>query len=96
MTAVMTRPGLAQPRVPALKVTQARVVLSEFTKFRTLRSTMWTLATAVLLMIGIGALLSAVQASQYHPGPGASPGDVHPITTSLQGAMFAEIGRAHV
>ena len=93
MTAVLTKPGLAQPRVPALKVTQARVVLSELTKFRTLRSTKWTLATAVVLMIGIGALLSAVQASQYHPAPGGvpDPNAVHPIATSLQGAMFAVV-----
>jgi ABC-2 type transport system permease protein len=92
MTAVLTEPGPARPRVPALKVTQTRVVLSELTKFRTLRSTMWTLATAVVLMVGIGALLSAVQASQYHPGGGvANPSAAHSITTSLQGAMFAVV-----
>jgi ABC-2 type transport system permease protein len=88
MTAVLTEPGLAQPRLPGLKVTQARVVLSELTKFRTLRSTRWTLAAAVVLMIGIGALLSAVQASQYRS---IGPGGAHPIVTSLQGAMFAVV-----
>ena len=92
MTAVLTKPGPAQPHAPALKVTQARVVLSELTKFRTLRSTMWTLATAVVLMIGIGALLSAVQASQYQSAGGVpDPNAVHPIATSLQGAMFAVV-----
>jgi len=92
MTAVLTKPGLAQPRVPTLKVTPARVMLSELTKFRTLRSTMWTLATAVVLMTGIGALLSALQASQYHPAGGvANPDAVHPVATSLQGATFAVV-----
>jgi len=47
-------------------VTQCRVLRSEVTKFRSLRSTMWTLLAAVVLMIGLGALFSAVAASQYH------------------------------
>ena len=38
-------------RVPALKVTQRRVLRSELTKFRSLRSTVYTMATAVVLMI---------------------------------------------
>ena len=49
----------------------ARVVLSEWTKFRSLRSTFYTLLIAVVLMIGIGALFAAITASQ--PG-GLDPG----------------------
>ena len=43
MSAVLTpaAPAPAPARVPALRVTQGRVLLSEFTKFRSLRSTMW-------------------------------------------------------
>jgi ABC-type transport system involved in multi-copper enzyme maturation permease subunit len=82
---------VAQPRLPALKVTQARVMRSELTKFRTLRSTKWTLAIAVVLMTGIGALMSALQASQYHPAGRADPAAVHPIATSLEGALFAVV-----
>ena len=59
-------PAPAPARVPALRVTQCRVLRSEVTKFRSLRSTMWTLLAAVVLMIGLGALFSAVAASQYH------------------------------
>jgi ABC-2 type transport system permease protein len=76
---------------PALRVTQQRVLLSEWTKFRSLRSTVWTLLTAVVLSIGIGALFSAVTASQYHT---FSPGDkanFNPITTSLNGMLFAQL-----
>jgi ABC-2 type transport system permease protein len=80
MSAVLS-PAAAAPApagVPALKVTQGRVLLSEFTKFRSLRSTMWTLLAAVVLMTGIGALFSAVTASQYHTfsaatGPASIP-----------------------
>ena len=60
MSAVLSPAAAPAPAgVPALKVTQGRVLLSEFTKFRSLRSTMWTLLAAVALMTGIGALFSA-------------------------------------
>jgi ABC-2 type transport system permease protein len=92
MSAVLTpdAPVSAAP-VPALKVTQARVLVSEFTKFRSLRSTMWTLLTAVVLMIGIGALFSAVTASQYHTLSPADKGAFNAISTSLNGVAFAVV-----
>jgi ABC-type transport system involved in multi-copper enzyme maturation permease subunit len=76
---------------PALKVTQGRVLLSEFTKFRSLRSTIYTLLTAVVLMIGIGALFSGVTASQYHTFSAADKAAFNPVTTSLNGVMFAVV-----
>jgi len=76
---------------PALKVTQGRVLRSEFTKFRSLRSTVYTLLTAVVLMIGIGALFSAVTASQYHTFSAADRASFNPVTTSLSGVMFAVV-----
>ena len=74
-----------------LRVTQARVLLSEWTKFRSLRSTIWTLLTAVVLSIGIGALFSAVSASQYHTFSPADRASFSPISTSLNGMMFAQL-----
>ena len=47
-----------------LRVTQARVLLSEWTKFRSLRSSVSTLLIAVVLMIGLGAMFAAITASQ--------------------------------
>ena len=54
------------PTLPGtgLRGTQLRVVLSEWTKFRSLRSTVYTLLLAVGFMIGLGALFSAITASQ--------------------------------
>ena len=89
LTPAATTPTLA--RVPALKVTQGRVLLSEFTKFRSLRSTMWTLVAAVALMIGIGALFSGVNASQYHTFNWAERAAFNPVTTSLRGVDFAVV-----
>ena len=68
-----------------------RVLLSEWTKFRSLRSTIWTLLTAVVLSIGIGALFSAVSASQYHTFSPADRASFSPISTSLNGMMFAQL-----
>jgi len=57
-TTVTTISGGTGPRV-----TQARVLLSEWTKFRSLRSTVSTLLTAIVLMIGLGAIFAAITAS---------------------------------
>jgi ABC-2 type transport system permease protein len=92
MSAVLTaKPAPARPADPVLKVTQARVLLSEFTKFRTVRSTVWTLLVAVVLMIGLSALFAAVTASQYHTFGPADRASFNPVSTSLGGMMFAVV-----
>jgi ABC-type transport system involved in multi-copper enzyme maturation permease subunit len=67
------------------------VLVSEFTKFRTLRSTLWTLLVAVVLEIGISALFSAVTASQYHTFGPADRASFNPVSVSLGGMMFAVV-----
>lgn len=72
-----------------LRVTQARVLRSEWTKFISLRSTLYTLLVAVVLTVGFGALFAAVTANQYAR---FSPGELarfNPITTSLDGVTFS-------
>ncbi len=92
MNAVLT-PAVPTSTTPAstLKVTQARVLRSEFVKFRSLRSTVYTPLTAVALMIGIGALFAAVTASQYHTFSAAEQAGFDPVGTSLTGVTFAVI-----
>jgi ABC-2 type transport system permease protein len=71
----------------ALRVTQGRVVLSEWTKLRSLRSTIATLLVAAALMIGLGAMFAAITVSEaagFAPGTGA-------ISTSLTGTFFAQL-----
>ncbi len=91
MSAVLTPAVPAAGSAPALKVTQARVLLSEFTKFRSLRSTMYTLLTALVLMIGLGAMFSALTASQYHTYNAADRASFNPVATSLSGVIFAVV-----
>src|ERR1700722_11692665 len=95
MSAVLTptAPAAAAPAAPAgpLKVTQARVIRSEWMKFRSLRSTLYTLLAAVALTIGIGALFSALTASQSHTHSGAGVVTVGPVSVSLTGISFAVV-----
>jgi ABC-2 type transport system permease protein len=94
MSAVTTRRHAAgvtpRPAAP-LKVTQARVLRSEWTKFRSLRSTVWTLLIALTLMIGLGALFSALNASQYHTLSPAGRATFSPVSVSLTGTFFAVV-----
>jgi ABC-2 type transport system permease protein len=91
MSAVLTPAAPAVASATALKVTQGRVLVSEFTKFRSLRSTVYTLLAAVVLTIGIGALFSAVTASQYHTFSPADQATFNPVSTSLAGIAFAVV-----
>jgi ABC-2 type transport system permease protein len=74
-------------RPTGLRVTQLRVARSEWTKFRSLRSTVYTLLAAVVFLIGIGALFSAITANQP---TGIEPGSTA-ISTSLSGTFFAQL-----
>jgi ABC-2 type transport system permease protein len=87
MTDTMALAAVNSTASARLKVTGPRVVLSEWTKFRSLRSTLYTLLAAVVCMIGVGALISAITANQ--PG-GLAPGQSS-TSTSLSGIFFAQL-----
>lgn len=50
---------------PRGRVTQARVMRSEWTKLWTLRSTRWSLLAGFVAMAGLGVLVAAVQMSRW-------------------------------
>jgi len=94
MSAVLTpTPVTAATASPVgpLKVTQARVMRSEWMKFRSLRSTLYSLLAAVALTIGLGALFSALAASQYRTLSGAQAATFDPVGISLTGISFAVV-----
>ncbi len=72
-------------------VTQLRVLRSEWTKFRSLRSPAWTLLISVVLTVGIGALVSAAQGSRFDSLPAVMQQQFDPIAVSLSGLNFAEL-----
>ncbi|HEY3843055.1 MAG TPA: ABC transporter permease subunit [Acidimicrobiales bacterium] len=64
----MTTTSVSQPGLDSRTYRPAQfkdVLRSEWTKARTVRSTMWTLLIATVLGIGLGALISALAANHY-------------------------------
>ncbi len=60
---------------------------SEWAKIRSVRSTYWSLAVAVIAMIGYGAINTA-----SHTGP--QPASFDPVLTSLSGILVAQLAIA--
>jgi ABC-type transport system involved in multi-copper enzyme maturation permease subunit len=89
MTTMLTPAPATGTNSPAkdLRVTQWRVLNSEWTKLRSLRSTVFTLLTAFALMIGLGAMFAAISAGA---AAGFDPGTTA-ISTSLTGTFFAQL-----
>ncbi len=71
-------------------------VRSEWTKFRSVRSTYWTFFVAALLGIGLSALICAISASHYHTDPqvrfGWDPTDRSIRSLELAQLAFAVLG----
>jgi hypothetical protein len=66
------------------------ILRSEWTKLRSVRSTVWTLAVTVVLMAGMSALISAATKNN----PGGPPAADQAIMMSLAGIMFAQLAMA--
>jgi ABC-2 type transport system permease protein len=76
------------PATVAGPVTQVRVVRAELTKLRGLRSTWWCALTAVVLLVGLGAIIAG-SGTPYHVSPGntAAAG----ASGALLGVLFAQL-----
>jgi ABC-type transport system involved in multi-copper enzyme maturation permease subunit len=72
------------------EVTQRRVILSEWIKLRSLRSTLFALAAAVVLTVGLGILISALRANDIK-----QHGDIGPrfdaTLVTLRGIYLAQL-----
>jgi ABC-2 type transport system permease protein len=85
----------AIPRLTARgRVTQARVVLSEWTKLISLRSTRWSLGVGVLLTIAFPILFAALTASHWAHMSAADRADRHPLDIALAGVNVAQLAIA--
>ena len=78
----------AAPATAARPVTQVRVVCSEWTKLRALRSTWWCGLLAVLLIVGLGAAIAGSGAPyKISAGNSAAGG----LAVSLAGVVIAQL-----
>jgi ABC-2 type transport system permease protein len=64
---------------------------SEWTKLRTVRSTMWTLVATVAAVVGIGAIATAVTASHWSSAPLDERIGFDPTARSLAGLFLGQI-----
>lgn len=86
MSAVTTDPGQGRSLPGAgAPAGFAGVVGAEWTKLRSVRSTYWSLLAAVVLVVGLGAAISAAVASHYSRISQARAATFDPTTVSLAG-----------
>jgi ABC-2 type transport system permease protein len=92
-TTIMT--AAARPLDPApaadLRVTQGRVINSEWIKLRSLRSTVFSLLAAVAFTIGLGMLISAIRAHNINQNGGFRNFGGDPTLISLRGIFLAQL-----
>lgn len=72
-----------------LQVTQARVMKSEWTKLRTQPGALWSLLSAVILVVAFGILYSLLRVAR--PPHGATTASFDPTSVSLAGVQLAQI-----
>lgn len=80
-------PRTSSPR----KVTQARVFLSEWTKLRSLRSTVFSLLAAVVFVVGLSVLVPSVTVAHWPPRDVREAAAFDPTSRSLAGIFLAQL-----
>jgi ABC-type transport system involved in multi-copper enzyme maturation permease subunit len=86
---ITTQPPATRPTFRAARFTD--VLHSEWTKVRTVRSTIWTLVAAAVLGIGLGALISAIAAHHYSTGSASNRLTWDPTSISSAGMGIAQL-----
>jgi ABC-type transport system involved in multi-copper enzyme maturation permease subunit len=67
------------------------VLRSEWTKLRSVRSTYWTLFTAIVATVGLSALITAIYANQYSTMSLSDRAHFDPTAFSLDGVFLAQL-----
>src|SRR5262249_43482323 len=76
------------------RVTQARVVVSEWTKLHSLRSTRWSLGVGVLLTVAFPVIFATVTATHWAHMSAHDRADRHPLDIALAGVNVAQLAIA--
>lgn len=72
-------------------VTQARVLLSEWTKIRSLRSTVYSLLIALVIIIGLAVLIPMVTVAHWPPRDPGEAAAFDATSRSLAGGFLAQL-----
>ena len=85
-------------RLPRLevggRVAFRRVLLSEWTKLRSVRSTKWSLAVGFVLTIALPVVFAFVTRSHWHSMKPSERADRHPLDIALAGVNVAQLAIA--
>jgi ABC-2 type transport system permease protein len=90
MSATTATPSPTHTR-PATRVTQAHVVLSEWTKLRSLRSTVYSQLAAVVFIVGLSILVPLVTVNHWPPRDPGEAARFDPTSRSLAGIFLAQL-----
>ncbi|HXH98478.1 MAG TPA: hypothetical protein VNH40_14815 [Gaiellaceae bacterium] len=90
VTAAASVPRLAEQG----RVTQARVVRSEWTKFHSLRSTRWSLLVGLFLTVAFPILFATVTANRWSHMSFHERAGRHPLDVALAGVNVAQLAIA--
>ena len=88
MSSVSATPPVSESR---LRVTQVRVLRSEWTKLHSLRSTRWSMLAAVVLTIGLSAIFAAIISSHWGHMRPSERAHRHPLDIALAGVNLAQL-----
>ena len=90
-----TAPSVRLPRLDVTgRVAFHRVLLSEWTKLRSVRSTKWSLGVGFLLTIAFPLIFSFVTRSHWHSMSPHDRADRHPLEIALAGVNVAQLAIA--
>lgn len=93
MTQTLVRPTITRPasRTPAVRTLLLAVMRSEWTKLRTVRSTIWALIFTVISMIGIGTLLTTLEVSRWNQRSPSQIAAFDPLLYCFGGVNLAQL-----
>ncbi len=80
-----------RPPVPPGRYHLSGLLRAEWTKLRSVRSTIWTLLVTVVLSIGIGVLATATEASRWSHASFLDQLTFDPTSLSLTGLLFGQL-----
>jgi ABC-type transport system involved in multi-copper enzyme maturation permease subunit len=90
-TATTSSATLSRRTLTHKKVTPARVVLSEWTKLRSLRSTIFSMLAAIVFVIGLAILVPSVTVAHWPPHNPREAAGFDPTSRSLAGIFLAQL-----
>ncbi|MCU1678138.1 MAG: putative transporter transrane protein [Frankiales bacterium] len=86
----MTTTAARASAVPSARLSGAGILRSEWTKLRSLRSTVWSFVVALVLLVGVSALISAAVANDWSRHPEDQIG-FDATSTSIAGGFLAQL-----